>query len=475
MTSATSRAAVLELRQDSILPENLLVVASSLEPSPDLLRDTARLALTTADLDSKVAAVIASEVKGLRNGSALRNLQNTLPANIVLLSVADLLGLASTRTNPRDGFVRHLLEQSDLTKVSPFVLRSATPGRMFYGRQVEEASLSGAVSTSSVALLGGRRIGKTSLMLHVQTRLEEAGFSVLYGDCQTVRNWSDFGQMAYRWWGTSLADDFRPTHLFDLIAELASRSDGKLVLLLDEIDQLLDWDGSHTDQEVPEAFFRTCRTVSQEGQAQFVFSGERVIASRLWDPHSPHWNFCQPIPLRQLNRESADQLIVEPLASLQVTLESRSEFLDRIWEVTSGHPQILQFLGDQLVRRLNDRPPEARATLALEDLEAVVETYQYKEHYLETYWGQSTSLERLLSLLLAEGLRSNAELIAACRQEGLAVSEGQVTQATRMLDLYGIARSHESGYTLRAEWMSDALESYGGIRQTVQRYLQELG
>ena len=64
--------------------------------------------------------------------------------------------------------------------------------------------------------------------------------------------------------------------------QLKKTPNSKVVILLDEIDQLLDWDKQHTSEEVPEAFFRACRTVSQEGEAQFVFSGERMISSRVW-------------------------------------------------------------------------------------------------------------------------------------------------------------------------------------------------
>ena len=46
-----------------------------------------------------------------------------------------------------------------------------------------------------------------------------------------------------------------------------------------------------------------------EGVCQFVFSGERLLAERLWDASWPHWNFCLPVPVKQLDRGAADELI----------------------------------------------------------------------------------------------------------------------------------------------------------------------
>ena len=120
-----------------------------------------------------------------------------------------------------------------------------------------------------------------------------------------------------------------------------------LVLLLDEIDRLLDWDYNQTESGVNEAFFRTCRTISQEGKAQFVFSGERIIAQKLWDPHSPHWNFCRPLQLQQLNSEASEKLLLDPLKSLQIEVDNLASFRKAAWHYTSGHPQIIQFLGDR--------------------------------------------------------------------------------------------------------------------------------
>ena len=136
------------------------------------------------------------------------------------------------------------------------------------------------------------------------------------------------------------------------------------------------WRSLNADNAVPEAFFRACRTLSQEGLAQFIFTGERTIAMKLWDAHSPHWNFCRPLPLQQLTRTAAADLLTRPLESLGIEIVDRNEFEVALWRYTSGHPQLVQYLGDRLVRLLNERRPDRRTIVDPPDLRRTAVRHQ---------------------------------------------------------------------------------------------------
>jgi hypothetical protein len=249
---------------------------------------------------------------------------------------------------------------------------------------------------------------------------------------------------------------------------LSDRSGRPTVLLLDEIDQLLDWDKTHTEDEVPEAFFRACRSISQQGIAQFVFSGERMIANRMWDAASPHWNFCRPVMLRQLSEEAAASLMVRPLEDLGVRIDDRNEFIRYCWDTTNGHPELLQLLGDQVVNLLNQRD-RTEVFTSPADILKITSEFEYAEQYLETYWGQATSLERILSILLIEGPKTMEQMASAITS---IVSDDHVYDlrtALHMLELYGIAQQLESAYELRAQWFTAALTFYGGPEMEIRR------
>jgi hypothetical protein len=466
-----SFARVVEVDLDLGIPPRFVVVSHQGEASDQIYRMVAAVSLAAVP-DARLSVLLVSHAPTGRELKERNQFQSTLPANVVVLDVDDLTEMARSSKNSKSLFVHSVIQQADLTKVSPFVVSNFAPRRIFFGREVEEATLLATLSSNSVALLGGRRIGKTSLMRHVLPRLQESGFRPFLGDCQTVRTWQDFGRMAHRRWGITVPKDFSPAHLDDLVDRLSRGHDEPVVILLDEIDQLLDWDQQHEIDEVPEAFFRACRAISQDGRAQFVFSGERIIARRLWDPHSPHWNFCRPLPLQQLTQEHATELLMRPLAALQIEVDRHSEFETLAWQITSGHPQILQFVGDLLVRSLNERPPTERARLTLADLQNWSDSFELREHYLETYWGQATKLERLISLYVILGNRELATIVQRLEECSIAVTEGAIAEALRMLELYGILNRSGPGYGVRAEWFPVALDSYGGVHETVS-HLEE--
>jgi hypothetical protein len=392
---------------------------------------------------------------------AHRKRQGILPANIVVVGPRLLRRLARA-AKPLEILNEAVLDQSDLTKVSPFILSNATPTRMFFGRLAEAATISGTVGTNSVALLGSRRIGKTSLLRHVRAELEEANFLPFFGDCQTVRTWQDFADLAKTQWGVETSENFRPQHLVDLTRALGAGSDKPVVILLDEIDQLLEWDRKHEEDAVPEAFFRACRSLSQEGLAQFVFSGERTIAQRIWDPQSPHWNFCRPLPLAQLTREAATALLIQPLHAVGIRITDEAAFGAEAWRFTSGHPQIVQHLGDRLVRRLDAKPDRRALELGVNDIVAVAETYDFAEHYLNTYWGQATPLEREISLMVAKAPVVPSALLHMLKETNPTLDETTLQAALRMLRLYGLIAEEEGEISLRAVWFNDAQSYFGG-------------
>ncbi|WJS03180.1 DpnII family type II restriction endonuclease [Roseibium aggregatum] len=440
----------------------ILVVAHGPGLTADARKNICRYALELTP-GSAFAILLAERDLNSAETEAHRKRQAVLPVNIVIIG-PKLLRQIARAANPVEILNKVVLDQSDLAKVSPFILSNATPTRMFFGRAAEAATILGTVATNSVALLGSRRIGKTSLLRHVHQELQEANFRPFFGDCQTVKTWDDFAALAKAEWGVDTAQQFRPQHLGGLVQKLSAGSEKPVVILLDEIDQLLEWDRTHEEDSVPEAFFRACRSLSQEGAVQFVFSGERMIAQRIWDPESPHWNFCRPLALAQLTSDAATSLLVRPLKAIGIRIEDEIRFGAEAWRLTSGHPQIAQYLGDRLVRRLDSQSNRTELQLNAEDIVAVAETYEYAEHYLNTYWGQANSLEREISLMVAKASIPPRDLLSELKNSHPTLDEGSLEAALRMLQLYGIIIEEEGEIRLRAAWFNEARSYFGGTR-----------
>lgn len=437
------------------------VTASPSKLTQDVAREVGRRSMEQAPLS---ALAIYLTVNGLSQEEVQqhRKEQIFLPANIIVVGV-DLLEQMAAQQRPLDRLMTSILNQSDLTKVSPFILSNPTTPRMFYGRESEAATVQRTLASNSVAILGSRRIGKTSLIRRLREELRNSNFQPYFADCQTVRTWQDFADLARRAWDVELSGDFKPSHLDDLIGQLQDRGDGQVVLILDEIDQLIDWDQQHEEDLVPEAFFRSCRAISQAGAAQFVFSGERRIAYRLWDAQSPHWNFCRALQLTQLDRPDAISLLTEPLRTMNIRLVDPDAIADLTWERTSGHPQIVQFLGDRLVRSLNERTDRTDLAISADDIVQVTGTTEFAQHYLTTYWGQATRLEKDISEAIASFEAKPADILLHLQRHGVEADNEAVLRAVQMLQLYGIVSDTGEKLTLRAEWFPSALAHFGSL------------
>jgi hypothetical protein len=461
-------AAVATIQDDTLFETPFVVGAQVGSFALSSVRAFAKEALGAA-ADAKAAVLVTSHPLSSSAVLELRRAQALLPVNVIVVDGSTVLSMAQLKESPRQRLRTLSLEQSDLTKISPFVVRSVTPKQAFFGREEEENTLISTLPTNSVALLGGRRIGKTSLMQHCFDRLEGAGLKPFFADCQVVKTWANFGTLARREWDVDVPEAFRPDNLFDVIKQLRGEDCERIVVMLDEIDQLLSWDKSHEEDEVPEAFFRACRAISQQDLAQFVFSGERTIATTMWDASSPHWNFCRPMMLQQLTRSAADQLISYSMNSLGVRLEEESNVLAACWTATDGHPELLQLVGDKLVSLINQRD-RADVFVTPADVLEVTNSYEYAEQYLETYWGQSTLQERIISLMIVEEDRSVDQISVALDAKKLTIDVPDLQTALRMLELYGIVAKWKKGYKLKAHWFRTALSYYGGIESTAKRY-----
>jgi hypothetical protein len=467
-------AIAADIPNDQVLPDRLVIAATSSGLDEDLVTGLARAGRMHV-AGASIALLLAPDARSWRSQPGAAQLQRSLATSVVVAGLSDVLDIVGA-VNPRDTVVRFVLGQADLTKANPFNATGATRPEMFFGRQVEESDLISTLASNSAAVIGGRRIGKTSLLQHAISVLSRAGgWSPFYADLQEVGDWKSFAQYVELRWEVSLPKRFAPAAVSDLIAQLEKKGEGRLVIACDEVDNLLQWDQDHGGRAVREAFFRAARALSQEGRSQFVFSGERTIAQRLWDATSPHWNFCRPIPVKQLSREASDELLAEPLRSLGVDLADEDDSLAVAWERTQGHPHIVQFLGEGLVRLLNERSPVDRATLHLEDVLSVVNAVEFARHYITTYWGQATALEKVVSALICLGLTDLADLRTELNRRGLPADAETLATALQVLDLYGILDGLEEPITLRAEWFPSALEALGGPTSVIEDQGHESG
>jgi tetratricopeptide (TPR) repeat protein len=255
--------------------------------------------------------------------------------------------------------------------------------RLFFGRDRLVERILQTIHNNSLLLYGERRIGKTSLQHHLRRRLreledpafdfypvyidlqgtpEERFFATLaedifqelapiLGDLEPSRELASGAAYGYR----ELVRDVR-----QVLKALEARSTGtvKLVLLIDEVDELNDYD-PRTNQKLRSLFMK-----SFAENLVAVVSGVEI--RKQWEKEgSPWYNFFEEINVAAISREDAEALIKRPIEGV-FAIEPGA--VDRIIEITECKPYAIQSLCIAVVNRLHE---SKRRTITIDDVDAV--------------------------------------------------------------------------------------------------------
>ena len=267
---------------------------------------------------------------------------------------------------------RRARSRSSIIPFSPFRSSGALPpgSPLFVGRDAEMRLIQSNIrATRSVLIVGGRRIGKTSLLNQVHHWADQqADLKAHYIDCQGI---SSGTELANRYLGPSGQD---PTIPYDVRLEAVVRDaiqrGIRPVFLLNEIDRLLQCDAG---------VFERFRAFHDLG-ARFVMVGYAEVLEKLRDVNHPLYNFCdgthyghKAIALAGLTEPPARQ-IIDLLESSDLALRWRREQdkrhgYRRLMEESYGIPWLLQRLCHTLVERLEE---ERRDEIEARDVDWVV-------------------------------------------------------------------------------------------------------
>jgi len=269
-------------------------------------------------------------------------------------------------------------------RYNPFV--AGTPvlkEEHFFGREPLIQRILQSVHNNSILLHGERRIGKTSIQHHLHKRLQalqdpEYEFLPVYVDLQGVPQDKFFATLA--------ADIFHelgeridpalaavdPRHVDgygyesfvrDMRAVLKrlkshSAKKVKVVLLIDEVDELNEYD-PRINQKLRSLFMK-----SFAEDLSAVVSG--VAIKRQWESQgSPWYNFFEEIEVKPFTREDAVDLVEKPIRGI---FDIDPGVTDRIVELTGCRPYLIQKLCMSVVSRLHE---EKRRRITLDDVQSV--------------------------------------------------------------------------------------------------------
>ncbi len=343
--------------------------------------------------------------------------------------------------------------------LDPYSLEPVTSDRDLVGRTEilnQMIAKLGAQAVSSFFVFGQKRVGKTSLVRALESRLrsEASGdLLVIYLDggdyvhpdaVKTIqrlgtRICEEIKQSASRFASLSIpVFDGALSPIDGFLREVLQIQPGfRLVIILDEFDELPV--EIYRRGPVGDAFFLTVRSVSAKPPFGFVLVGGEKMEFIL-STQGDALNKFQPLRVDYFDREKqwADfqDLVRQPTAGL---LEIADDALVSLYEKSAGNPFFAKLVCDEMyrdvVRRRDAHVTAAEVDLAERRVLGNAGSNRFSHFWEDGIFEESgdkveerSMARRHLLLALADGLRrkggaNRAEIMAGAQKEGLSESE----------------------------------------------------
>jgi hypothetical protein len=336
-----------------------------------------------------------------------------------------------------------------ISYLSPYETRAPVTGSRFFGREHEIGRVLANPDTNH-AILGIRRIGKTSLLREIERLLieREADARVVYLECSDLLSTDDYIREVVRKLNPrELPRLEMQKYVFffpNFLERMSKQLKAKVIFLLDEVDNLVimqrgDWE-----------LFRMLRASSNKGACQYIIAGFREAMQEQYMLDSPFYNFAQEIRLSEFTRQQAHQLIVTPMENLRVRFRNEEQVVGRIYEETAGHPNLIQYYCLILLRRLDQT---GQREIGPESLIDVYSDEGFTSHLLTSFMQNTENREKALiyALLMGEpdaGSKgfSHEDMDTVLQNGGITLPQKSLDEACSVLTLAGVIHRKDKAF-----------------------------
>lgn len=303
---------------------------------------------------------------------------------------------------------------------NPYVAGRAlgpSDGKIFAGRheifrQIEETLHTGV----TVVLYGQRRIGKTSILLHLKNHLShtlvpvyfnlqilQAGSTagLFYSIARAITEHMEKEQDKQLILPTLDTFHIEPFLTFDEFLSEVERSvdlGQRIVLVFDEFEELeRQVDAGHVDERI----FTFLRGLTQTRHGiVLLFAGLHTLEQMSYDYWHPFFLSVKPIKVAYLSQAEAWGLITSPVDEFPLKYEKAAT--DRIIVATHRQPFLIQALCFNLITHLNNPLYRSNRTTVKHIDNILEQTIERGTYYFDDYfWGHSTNNEQLALAIVA--------------------------------------------------------------------------
>jgi len=366
--------------------------------------------------------------------------KTTFNHNLVLIGAEEQKNVLQSR-RPSGELLDIISAQVPISYLSPYETRAPVTGSRFFGREHEISRILANPDTNH-AILGIRRIGKTSLLRETERILieREAAARVVYLECSDLLSTDDYIREVVRKLNPRELPRLElQKYVFffpNFLERMSKQLKSKIIFLLDEVDNLVimqrgDWE-----------LFRMLRASSNKGACQYIIAGFREAMREQYMLDSPFYNFTQEIRLNEFTRQQARNLIITPMENLRVRFRNEEEVISRIYEETAGHPNLIQYYCLILLRHLDQTGGREISPKSLID---VYSDEGFTSHLLTSFMQNTENREKALIYALMMSAKDagskgfgQEEIDSILRKGEILLPQKDIDEACNVLTLAGV-------------------------------------
>jgi Cdc6-like AAA superfamily ATPase len=366
--------------------------------------------------------------------------KSNLNYNLVLIGAEEQKNILHSR-RPTGELLDIISAQVPISYLSPYETRAPVTGSRFFGREHEISRILANPDTNH-AILGIRRIGKTSLLRETERILREREDSarVVYLECSDLLSSDDYIREVVRKLNPRELPRLElQKYVFffpNFLERMSKQYKSKIIFLLDEVDNLVimqrgDWE-----------LFRMLRASSNKGACQYIIAGFREAMREQYMLDSPFYNFTQEIRLSEFTRQQARNLIVTPMENLRVRFRYEEEVISRIYEETAGHPNLIQYYCLILLRHLDQT---GGREISPDSLINVYSDEGFTSHLLTSFMQNTENREKALIYAIMRETQevgkkgfSQEKIDTVLRKGGITLTQKEIDESCHVLTLAGI-------------------------------------
>lgn len=315
--------------------------------------------------------------------------------------------------------IEEISREAPISLLAPYETARPVTGEQFFGREAELRHIL-QNANNSFLIIGNRRMGKTSLAREALRRAvlrSHAHDAHIYIDCSVLRGRLElYAELVRAIDGPREVERVYRDATFSMqsfLTRMARAKGERLLLVLDEVDGLLEWD-ARDGWQVMSMFRGVCASAqpapvsfnasshSQTGMRgddrqplRLILVGFRLAQKRAIDRDSPLFNFVDTLRVSNFGLSDVEQLVIEPMLNLGVSFVDRSALVARIHRETGGQPNLIQHYCQFIVRHL-ERSGSREVTPSL--IDAALDDATLRRRIAGELFENTTNLEQFVVL-----------------------------------------------------------------------------